>query len=134
MKIISVKYIIDYKLEVCFSNGERKVANFEFFLKKSKHESINKFLNKNKFKKVTLDSGFLSWNDGEMEISASSVYNDFCIVQEANSRSCYDKKNECNNDHIETTSPSQTNKPTKKIVSDYIKKNKSRLKKTQTPE
>ena len=74
MKILKIKYLHEYKLEVLFSNGETKIADFEVFLKKSKNKSISKFLNKNKFKLVEIDTGFLSWNNGEMEISALSVF------------------------------------------------------------
>jgi len=81
MKILIVKYLDGYKLEVRFSNGELKIADFEDFLKKSKHISINKFLDKSKFKNVVIDTGFLSWNDGEMEISALSVYKEFCLLE-----------------------------------------------------
>jgi len=74
MKILTVKYIGDYKLEFVFSNQIKKIADFENFLKTSMNKSISKFLDKNLFKQVLVDSGFLSWNDGEMEISAKSVY------------------------------------------------------------
>lgn len=78
MKILKVKYLNEYKLEVLFSNGETKIADFEVFLKKSKNKSISKFLDKNKFKLVEIVTGFLSWNNGEMEISAVSVFNQYC--------------------------------------------------------
>ncbi len=93
MKIISVKYIKDYKLEVVFSNRECKVANFEEFLKKSKHPSILKFLDIQAFKTVRIDTGFLSWNDGEMEISACSVYDDFCLKHDTSLSVNYIDKN-----------------------------------------
>ena len=79
MKILKVKYLHDYKLEVLFTNGKITTTDFEMFLTNSKNKCINKFLDKEKFKTVTVDNGFLSWNDGEMEISARSVYNDFSI-------------------------------------------------------
>jgi len=34
------------------------------------------------FKLVDVEMGFLSWLDGEMEISAMSVYRDFAINQD----------------------------------------------------
>ncbi len=74
MKILKVKYLNEYKLEVAFSNGETKIADFEVFLTKSKSKSISKFLDKSKFKLVEIDTGFLTWNNGEMEISAYSVF------------------------------------------------------------
>ena len=79
MKILSVNYLVDYRIEVLFSNGKTKIADFETFLKKSKNESTVKFLDKSKFKAVEIDNGFLSWNNGEMEISAFSVYNQYSI-------------------------------------------------------
>ena len=80
MKIINVKYLNGYKLEVLFDNKELKIADFEPFLKKAKNPSIKENLEPSKFKTVAIDTGFLSWNDGEMEISAESVYKDFCTL------------------------------------------------------
>ena len=81
MKIISVKYLNGYKLDILFSTGERQVADFKDFLSGSQNPSIRKFLHKPYFKEVSVDSGFLSWNNGEMEISAHSAYNDFKIME-----------------------------------------------------
>ena len=77
MKILKIKYLHDYKLEVLFSNGETKIADFEVFFKKAKNKSISKFLDKSKFKTVEINTGFLSWNNGEMEISAHSVFHQY---------------------------------------------------------
>ncbi len=90
-------------------------------------------MNKTKFKKVSLDSGFLSWDDGEMEISACSVYDDFCKVQVEKSLSCFDKKKEHNFDDLEVEAQTKANKEADKLVNDYIKKYKSQRKKTQSP-
>lgn len=79
MKILSIKYLQDYKLQVLFTNNKTTVVDFELFLRRSKNESINKFLDKDEFKSVVVDNGFLSWNDGEMEISAMSAYKDFSL-------------------------------------------------------
>ena len=81
MRIISVNYLNDYKLEIIFSNSEKRICDFEFFLKNSKNKSISKYLNIQLFKKVIVDTGFLSWNDGEMEISASSAYSEYSIQE-----------------------------------------------------
>jgi len=77
MQITEIKYLYDYKIEVTFSNNQIAIADFENFLNKSKNKMTNKFLDKKKFKKVTIDCGFLSWNDGEMEIDALTVYYEF---------------------------------------------------------
>ncbi len=77
MRIIKVNYLNDYKLDIVFYNNETIAFDFENFLKNSKHKSISKYLDKNKFKKVFIDTGFLSWNKGEMEISGEWIYEEF---------------------------------------------------------
>lgn len=78
MKILNVNYLDNYRLEILFNNKETKIADFENFLLTAKNPSINENLDKNKFKKVVVDTGFLSWNNGSMEIDAYSIYKDFC--------------------------------------------------------
>lgn len=78
MRITKATYQKGYKILVQFINQEIPIADFKSFLKKSLHPQIQKFRNKKEFKKVQVDTGFLTWNNGEMEISAESVYNDFC--------------------------------------------------------
>ena len=75
--ITKVKYLNDYKLEIILYNKETIVFDFERFLKKSNHKSNRKYLDKDKFKRVELVSGFLSWNDGEMEISGEWIRNEY---------------------------------------------------------
>ena len=77
IRITKVKYLIDYKLEIIIYNKETIVFDFERFLKKSTHKSNRKYLDKDKFKTVELVSGFLSWNDGEMEISGEWIWNEY---------------------------------------------------------
>jgi len=74
MKIIAVKYLSDYKLEVKFANGKIVIADFENFITSAQNPMITQFANKTKFRKVKIEAGFLTWGDGEMEISALSVY------------------------------------------------------------
>lgn len=77
MKIKEVQYVDGYKLKILFTNRKKKIADFEAFLKSAKNPMITENLDVDKFKSVTVDSGFLSWNDGAMEISAESVLNEF---------------------------------------------------------
>lgn len=74
MRITNVDYVSDYKLQVTFYTGESVVFDFETFISTSKHESIHKYIDKSRFKKVKLVTGFLSWNRGEMEISGEWIY------------------------------------------------------------
>jgi len=74
MRIINVKYLIDYKLEIEFYSTEKIIFDFKPVLKKSQNQSIKKYLDIEKFKQVTIDTGFLSWNNGEMELSGEWIY------------------------------------------------------------
>jgi len=77
MQIIAVKYLKDYKLKVVFSDNEEKTADFEHFLNTAKNPMTKAFLDIKKFKKVNIDTGFLSWNNGQMEISGQSISDEF---------------------------------------------------------
>ena len=79
MKVSKVKYLSGYKLEIKFDDGKVNVVDFENFFNKSQNPMIYKYKNINKFKKVEIDTGFLSWNDGEMEISSQTLYYNMII-------------------------------------------------------
>jgi hypothetical protein len=80
MRIASAKYLNDYSIEIQFLDGRVVVADFYEFLKKSKNPMTSKFLDKDLFKNVEVDNGFLSWNNGEMEIPADSIAN-YCSAK-----------------------------------------------------
>ena len=77
MKVINVKHLADYKLEVMFSTNETKIINLENFLKNAKNPMISENLKLENFKNVAINTGFLSWNNGTMELSAESLYEIF---------------------------------------------------------
>ena len=70
MALKEVKYIKEYKLELIFDNGRRKIHDFKNFLFNSNHPFISKYKKLNLFKKVKIDStGCLSWGDNEMDFN-----------------------------------------------------------------
>ena len=74
MKITKVEYISEYKLKVEFSDGIVEIADFEKFIKNSLQPMTNQFKDNERFKKVYVDSGHLTWEDGQMDISSHSIY------------------------------------------------------------
>lgn len=72
--IKSVKYLNRYQLEVVFMDNHKSIADFDFFLHKTDDPIIIKYRNIEKFKKVKINTGFLSWGNGEMEIPGNSIY------------------------------------------------------------
>lgn len=79
MRIEKITYLKEYKIEVLFSNGEIRIADLEQFVTSAKQKSIHKYSDVAQFKKAKVDCGFLSWNNGEMELSADSIFKDFSI-------------------------------------------------------
>jgi hypothetical protein len=75
MKIHSFKQMGDYKLELTFTNGVQKVVDLYTFIAEAKNPMTAQFINKRLFQEVRLSHGHLSWLDGEMDLSAESLFN-----------------------------------------------------------
>lgn len=73
MRVVSVKWIKDYLLEVTFDNGKIRIANFRYFLFAARNPMTTQFRDIKKFKKVKIDHGDLSWKD-EMDFEADSIW------------------------------------------------------------
>jgi len=74
-RIVKVKYLSDYKLEVNFDNGEKRIADFEEFLFQEQNPMTTQFRDKERFKNVYVEFGHLTWENGQMDISADEIYN-----------------------------------------------------------
>jgi hypothetical protein len=75
MKVKSVKHIQEYLLEVSFENGTVRQIDLKNFLLTAKNPMTTKFRDIELFKNVRIEYGHLSWGDGEMDLSAESLYN-----------------------------------------------------------
>ena len=70
MPLKEIRYIKDYKLELVFNNGSKKVHDFKNFLFTSTHPFIIKYRSVNQFKKVKIDTtGCLTWGKNEMDFN-----------------------------------------------------------------
>lgn len=77
MKIVTIKHIDNYKLEVVYENGTKKIIDLEKFLKSSNHPLIRKYLDVNLFSQVYLDEfGTPCWGDNEFDINPDNILND----------------------------------------------------------
>lgn len=74
MIVASVRYLGQYRLEVLFDDGEVRIADFQQFLFQDHSPMTTQFRDMNRFKKVSIDSGHLTWENGQMDISATSIY------------------------------------------------------------
>jgi Protein of unknown function (DUF2442) len=73
MKILSAKYIDDYKVQLIFDDKKKNVINFLPVLKKN--SVCKKYLDIFKFKKFKLDQGNIVWGKNwDMIFTIESLY------------------------------------------------------------
>lgn len=75
LKIDGAKYLSDYVIRIRFSDGNEKLVDFKPFLSKSRHPSISKYLDENKFSDFSLTDGNLNWNDYDLIFPITDLYN-----------------------------------------------------------
>ena len=67
--VISIKkaeYIGDYKIKFSFSDATERLIDFSGFLLNSRNPMTKKYLDKQLFKKYSIEYGDIIWNDYEM--------------------------------------------------------------------
>jgi hypothetical protein len=75
MKVVTAKYLDDYKIEIIFDDNKRNVINFLPALKK--YDTCKKYLDITLFKKFKVDSGNIVWgNNWEMIFKIEDLYED----------------------------------------------------------
>jgi hypothetical protein len=72
--ISDARYIGDYRLEIIFSDGARRVVDFGPFLMHSSHPDVRKYLDKKKFEDITIENGDIMWNDYELCFPVADLY------------------------------------------------------------
>jgi hypothetical protein len=74
MKVLSAKYIDDYKVEVIFDDKKKNIINFLPAIKSN--PVCKKYLDISKFKKFKIDQGNIVWGDNwDMIFTLESLYN-----------------------------------------------------------
>lgn len=77
MKIISIKHLGDYRLEIVYDNETIKLIDLEKFLNSSTHPLIRKNLDIELFGQVYLDEFSIPcWGDNDFDINPESILND----------------------------------------------------------
>ena len=74
LDIMEAKYIVNYLIQLAFSDGLNRVIDFGPFLRNSAHPDIRKYLELQKFEGFTIDSGDLVWNDYELCFPLGDLY------------------------------------------------------------
>ena len=70
----SANYVAPYRLRLQFDDGKENLVDFGPFLSDSAHPSIRAYLDKSRFKRFTVEDGFLHWNDFELVFPMADLY------------------------------------------------------------
>ena len=74
--IDSAEYISDYVIIVRFHNGEERTINFGRFFTDSDNPIIQRYADKDLFRRFKVNFDCLSWGDNDVDISAEALFND----------------------------------------------------------
>ncbi len=66
ISINKAEYIREYMINFKFSDGVERLIDFSSFLKNARNPMTKKYLDKQLFKKYSIDYGDIIWNDYEM--------------------------------------------------------------------
>ena len=74
LNIVEAIYYSNYKINLKFNDGIVTIVDFETFLLKSQHPSINKYLDLKLFKDFKIIDGNLNWNDYDLIFPIWELY------------------------------------------------------------
>ena len=86
IKLISVTYLKEFKLNLIFADGVSQLVDFKPFLESSSHAEVKKYLNLKKFKKFNFENNELMWGDFDLIFPIIDLYENNLI------RNAQDKK------------------------------------------
>ena len=71
LTVKSVRALVDYKLLVCFSTGEKKIVDMSLLLDEPVFSALKDVT---VFNSVYVDYGTVVWNDGTIDIAPEYLY------------------------------------------------------------
>jgi hypothetical protein len=74
-EVVSAKSTSGYKIQIAFSDGVKKIIDFEPFISESQHPSIRKYLDLELFNQFKIVNGNLNWNDYDMIFPLTDLRN-----------------------------------------------------------
>ena len=66
ISINRAEYVGEYKIKFSFSDGVERLIDFSGFLTSAKNPMTRKYLDRQLFKKFSIDYGDIIWNDYEL--------------------------------------------------------------------
>jgi len=74
IKLASVTYLKEYKLNLIFADGVSQLVDFQPFLESSTHAEVKKYLNLKKFKNFNFENNELMWGDFDLIFPIIDLY------------------------------------------------------------
>lgn len=74
VRIETAEYVPPYKLRLHFDDGHENLVDFAAFLSQARHPSIQAYQERKRFRKFTVEHGFLHWNDFELVFPIADLY------------------------------------------------------------
>ena len=74
IRVKSANYLSDFVIRIYFTDEAERVVDFKYFLKKSSHPAIKKYLDEEKFRSFEIIDGNLNWNDYDMIFPLQDLY------------------------------------------------------------
>ena len=74
IKLTSVTYLKEYKLNHIFADGFSQLVDFQPFLESSTHAEVKKYLNLKKFKNFNFENNELMWGDFDLIFPIIDLY------------------------------------------------------------
>ena len=71
--ITNAVYLLDYRIEVEFDNGSKRIIDLQNFLENSDNKLIRKFLKHSLFQQFHIEDGTLVWGDNEFDINPMNI-------------------------------------------------------------
>jgi len=74
VEIVSVERLSAYRLKLDFSDGAKRIVDFEPFLSASPNPMIREYLNPKRFREFRLEHGDLVWDDYGLNFPIADLY------------------------------------------------------------
>ena len=74
VRIEAAEYVPPYKLRLRFDDGHESLVDFATFLSQSRHSAVQTYHDRKRFRKFTVEDGFLHWNDFDLVFPMADLY------------------------------------------------------------
>ena len=74
VRIESAECVPPYKLRLRFDDDHESLVDFAPFLSRSRHPAVQAYHDRKRFRKFTVEDGFLHWNNFDLVFPMADLY------------------------------------------------------------